>query len=279
MQEFQFRVKYMAIIRYYDDLGRGGYLRAGNYYSSSTSLSSDGNLEYEIYDSDTVMFAETANDGAYGVVYFIDYIGSDSIYELDSLYLFDDNVNSLISMYDINIQFNIYDDFSSGGYFSNILSSNDSIYGNRYADNLSAGRGNDAVYGYAGNDTLTGGAGKDKIAGGAGSDRFIFESSSESSTGATSADVITDFTTGSDRINLSAIDAFDPSSANDTFVWKGTSSFSSTSKGEVRYEKFNNSGTSNDYTMVWIDTDRDSDVEMAVRLTGLHSLTESDFIL
>ncbi len=159
------------------------------------------------------------------------------------------------------------------------LTGADSFYLSDYADYADGRGGNDKMYGYSGADTLIGGAGKDTLSGGSGSDRFIFKSASESSTGATSADVITDFTTGSDRINLSAIDAFDPSSANDTFVWKGTSSFSSTSKGEVRYEKFNNSGTSNDYTMVWIDTDRDSGAEMAIRLTGLHSLTESDFIL
>lgn len=269
----------MAIIEFHDALGRGGYLRAGNYYSSSTSLTSDGNLYYELYDSDTVMMSETANGGAYGMVYFIDDLGSTSIFELDSLFLFDENTNSLISMYDVNIQFNIYDDFSSGGYFTNMLSENDSIYGNRYADNLSAGRGNDAVYGYAGNDTIVGGAGKDSIAGGGGNDRFIFEASSESSAGATTADKITDFVRGSDKINLSTIDAFTSSGANDTFIWKGTSAFNSTSKGEVRYEKFNNTGTSNDYTMVWIDTDADKDVEMAIRLTGLYSLSDSDFIL
>jgi Ca2+-binding RTX toxin-like protein len=269
----------MAIIRYYDELGQGGYLRAGNYYSASTSLTSDGNLVYDYYDYDTIGFVETANGGEYIIGGFIDDIGSATIFEIDSLYLYDGDFNSLVEMEDINIQFNIYDDFSSGGYFSNMLSGNDSIYGNRYADNLSAGRGNDAVYGYAGNDTLTGGAGKDKMAGGAGSDRFIFDSASESSTGSTSADVITDFTKGSDKINLSAIDAFSTSGANDTFVWKGTSAFSSKTQGEVRYEKFDNRGTSNDYTMVWIDTDADKDVEMAIRLTGLYTLSGSDFIL
>jgi hypothetical protein len=47
----------------------------------------------------------------------------------------------------------------------------------------------------------------------------------------------------------------------------------------VRFEKFDNKGSTKDYTMVWIDNDRDKDVEMAIRLTGLHNLTASDFIL
>ena len=177
------------------------------------------------------------------------------------------------------------------------LDGNDIIYLSNYADFVYGFLGSDKIYGYGGNDILygnsgndtisggsgvdllTSGTGKDTLSGGAGSDRFIFESSSESSTGATTADMITDFSRGSDKISLSTIDAFASSPANDTFVWKGTSAFNSSTKGEVRYEKFDKSGTANDYTMVWIDNDRDTGVEMAIRLTGLHNLTESDFIL
>ena len=155
----------------------------------------------------------------------------------------------------------------------------DSFYLSGYADYVDGRDGNDALYGYDGADTLTGGAGKDALSGGAGNDRFIFGSASESSKTAATADKISDFSRGADKINLSGIDAFTTSGTNDTFVWKGTAAFDSTSKGEVRYEKFDNRGTSNDYTMVWIDTDADTDVEMAIRLTGLYSLTSSDFFL
>ena len=44
-------------------------------------------------------------------------------------------------------------------------------------------------------------------------------------------------------------------------------------------KQFNNAGTSNDYTMVYIDTDNDSGTEMSIKLMGLHNLTASDFIL
>jgi hypothetical protein len=47
----------------------------------------------------------------------------------------------------------------------------------------------------------------------------------------------------------------------------------------VRYQKFDVAGTANDHTMVWIDNDTDTAVEMAIRLTGLYDLTASDFIL
>ena len=84
---------------------------------------------------------------------------------------------------------------------------------------------------------------------------------------------------GKDKIGLSAIDVFASSGSDDAFIWKGTAAFNSTSKGEVRYEKFDNRGTANDYTMVWIDNDADTGVEMAIRLTGLYNLAATDFIL
>jgi Ca2+-binding RTX toxin-like protein len=127
--------------------------------------------------------------------------------------------------------------------------------------------------------TLNGGAGIDTLIGGAGKDTFVFSSITDSDTKEALSDVITDFVRGHDKINLSAIDAFSSSGFNDTFIWKGITGFNSKTKGEVRYEKFDNAGTTNDYTMVWIDNDADTDVEMAIRLTGLYDLAASDFIL
>ena len=147
---------------------------------------------------------------------------------------------------------------------------NNVIMGNSAVNTLNGGTGTD---------TLVGGAGNDNLTGGSGNDTFVFNTVTESGTTATASDVITDFVIGQDKINLSVIDAFASSGTNDTFVWKGTAAFSSTTQGEVRYQKFDNSGTSNDYTMVWIDNDADTAVEMAIRLTGLYSLTASDFVL
>jgi hypothetical protein len=92
--------------------------------------------------------------------------------------------------------------------------------------------------------------------------------------------VITDFVRGQDKIDLSSIDAFSGSRVlNDYFTWRGTALFDNATKGEVRYEKFDNAGTTNDYTMVWIDDDADTAVEIAIRLTGLHDLAATDFLL
>lgn len=124
------------------------------------------------------------------------------------------------------------------------------------------------------------GGGRDVLTGGLGNDLFVYNTIKESGTAALSMDLITDFVSGQDKIDLSAIDAFaGVANVNDSFIWKGSEAFSSATEGEVRYEKFINSGTANDYTMVWIDNDRDAGVEMAIRLTGLHNLTASDFVL
>jgi Ca2+-binding RTX toxin-like protein len=87
----------------------------------------------------------------------------------------------------------------------------DTISGNGGADSLTGNGGNDTLAGGAGNDTLTGGAGVDRLTGDAGSDVFVFTAASDS-TGA-SFDSITDFTSGTDKIqvNLSGDFNFDAS--------------------------------------------------------------------
>jgi Ca2+-binding RTX toxin-like protein len=158
--------------------------------------------------------------------------------------------------------------------------SNNTITGNTAANTLNGGSGADTMYGGAGTDKLIGGTGKDQLSGDGGNDTFVFNNVVESAITATTTDVITDFVSGRDKIDLSSIDAFATSSANDAFIWKGTAAFSSKTQGEVRFQTFDNAGSDNDYTMIWIDNDADKDVEMAIRLTGLYSsLTASDFIL
>jgi len=71
-------------------------------------------------------------------------------------------------------------------------------------DRLTATGGNDTVLGGAGNDTLTGGAGADVLTGGAGSDAFAYGAvatiGTQSGITTATADVITDWTTVTDRI-------------------------------------------------------------------------------
>ena len=157
---------------------------------------------------------------------------------------------------------------------------NNTLTGSGFADTLDGGAGNDVLLGGLGNDVLIGGLGQDRLTGGAGADIFKFSLITESGTTATKADVIVDFVQGEDKIDLSAIDAFlATKKVNDTFIWQGTAAFSNRTQGEVRYQTFDVAGTANDHTMIWIDNDKDTGVEMAIRLSGLHDLTANDFIL
>jgi Ca2+-binding RTX toxin-like protein len=154
---------------------------------------------------------------------------------------------------------------------------NDRLTGNSVAnrldggsgnDTLSGGAGNDVLVGGAGIDVLAGGAGKDSLTGGTGNDFFDFNALSELGLGSTARDVITDFTVGQDKIDLSTIDARSALTGDQAFTF--VSSFTTTA-GQVRY-----SGG-----IVYLNTDTDTAAEFEIQLTGTvpASLTAASFVL
>lgn len=114
--------------------------------------------------------------------------------------------------------------------FENVEGSafNDSIVGSRDANTLSGGAGDDIIDGKNGADIINGGLGADELTGGGGRDTFVFDSID------TARDIITDFKTGQDKIDLSGIDAIDGSWDDDAFAFIGSSAFSNIA-GELRY--------------------------------------------
>jgi Ca2+-binding RTX toxin-like protein len=89
------------------------------------------------------------------------------------------------------------------------------------------GQGNalaNVIQGGAGADTLGGGLGVDTLTVWAGADVFVFRSVAEAGT-ATTRDVITDFSVGTDRIDLQAIDANPLTTVDDPFVFVGAAPF------------------------------------------------------
>ncbi|WP_274630036.1 hypothetical protein [Arvimicrobium flavum] len=76
----------------------------------------------------------------------------------------------------------------------------DLIGGGAGNDVINGGGGDDLINGGDGNDIITGGAGADNMTGGAGADTFVLLDASSAFTLA-AADVITDFTTGVDKID------------------------------------------------------------------------------
>jgi Ca2+-binding RTX toxin-like protein len=79
----------------------------------------------------------------------------------------------------------------------------DTLYGDWGNDTLRGEGGNDMLAGSVGDDLLVGGGGSDKLTGGSGADTFRFEAVSDSYAG--SADMITDFSTGRDLLDVSAL--------------------------------------------------------------------------
>ncbi len=81
------------------------------------------------------------------------------------------------------------------------MNQGDVINGGNGNDWMGGGKGQDVLDGGADNDTLIGGLGLDTLTGGAGTDAFLFASALD---GVLNIDTITDFTSGTDRIQLSA---------------------------------------------------------------------------
>jgi Ca2+-binding RTX toxin-like protein len=160
------------------------------------------------------------------------------------------------------------------------LGGNDTMTGSTGRDALYGDAGNDVLNGRAGKDTLIGGAGADKLTGGADSDFFQFNTTSEIGKALGSRDVIADWDTTADYIDLRNIDAKTGTSGNNAFTFLATAgtAFSGT-KGELRWYQENNSGTANDRTLIAGDVNGDGSADFVLQLTGLHTMRAVDFLL
>ncbi|NTU52390.1 MAG: DUF4347 domain-containing protein [Chlorobiaceae bacterium] len=148
------------------------------------------------------------------------------------------------------------------------------INGNDGANVLSGATGNDTILGVGGNDTINGGTGADVMTGGDGNDLFVFDylATTESGVVATSHDIITDFVSGQDRLDLSAIDANARINGNQVFdstIISATNPF--TAAGQLRFD-----GATG---MLYGNTDNNLlTAEFTIQLTGVSTLLKSDMI-
>lgn len=106
----------------------------------------------------------------------------------------------------------------------------DSLSGAGGADVLTGGSGTDRLDGGDGDDRLIGNGGADTLTGGAGADVFVF---TQNDSLRKSPDLITDFETASDRIDLSAIDADVLTAGNQAFTFINATAFGHVA-GELR---------------------------------------------
>lgn len=79
----------------------------------------------------------------------------------------------------------------------------DTFYGGKGTDFMYGGDGSDRLFGSSGKDQLTGGTGQDWLTGGNGSDLFIYTQAADAGR-PDSSDVIMDFKSGDDKLDLHA---------------------------------------------------------------------------
>jgi Ca2+-binding RTX toxin-like protein len=168
------------------------------------------------------------------------------------------------------------------------------LIGTNNGETLSGLGGNDRIVGLGGNDRIVGGAGVDVMTGGPGNDVFVFNSITESGYGQSGLinassygaaagqgkrDVITDFTHGQDKLDLSAIDANSKLAGNQAFTWHGTGNLAAGKPGWLIERIYNPAGTAFDKTIIYGDINGDARADFQIELTGLKTITVSDFIL
>jgi Ca2+-binding RTX toxin-like protein len=144
----------------------------------------------------------------------------------------------------------------------------DTLYGGNGQDRLWGGEGSDTILGGGGVDLIVGGAGKDKLTGGGSANTFVLATAEHSAPGSAGRDVITDFVSGSDTIELTLIDADADTAEDDAFGFIGTTEFSGVA-GELR-----NSGS-----FVEGDVNGDGIADFQIVLLGSPELVATDFLL
>lgn len=148
----------------------------------------------------------------------------------------------------------------------------ENVTGSNNADSIRGNNLANVLQGLGGNDALVGGAGSDTLTGGTGADRFAYLLTGDSPTGATTRDVIVDFShSQGDRIDLSAIDANAVASGNQAFAFKGTGAI--TGVGQVHVVHAGGE------TIVEVNTTGTTAPELQIDLHGSLTLASSDFLL
>lgn len=138
--------------------------------------------------------------------------------------------------------------------------------GNSLANILVGNSGKNSLSGGDGDDTLVGGTGQDNLTGGAGRDSFKFALSTESAV--KTPDTITDFISGTDKVDLSGIDANSSLASDQAFTFIGSAAFSKVA-GQLRFVSGVLTG----------DTNGDGVADFQINLTGLTALLVSDIVL
>ena len=134
---------------------------------------------------------------------------------------------------------------------------------------------NDILTGNGIDNVLSGLAGNDQLTGGAGADTFAYTSSTESGYGMFGSDSIMDFQQGSDKIDLSAMDANLGMAGNQSFQYVAYDPNQTLQAGQVTSHFDATTGK----TMVEANIDGSAVSEFNVALEGNVQLNQNDFNL
>ena len=169
------------------------------------------------------------------------------------------------------------DNFLFGG------AGNDTIDGGNQRNVIAGGAGTDTIMGGNSRDTITGGGGADRLYGKDGGDRFIFEKASDIGKAVGKRDVIEDFKlgtfNGSDKIDLSRIDAKKGTAKNDKFSFNAEEGADFTGrKGELIWES-DRVGGGFYAALIKGDLNGDRKADFVLEVTGSMDMFARDFIL
>ncbi|MEF8709215.1 MAG: Calx-beta domain-containing protein [Candidatus Accumulibacter propinquus] len=163
---------------------------------------------------------------------------------------------------------------ATGGSGTDTLVSIENLIGSGFNDSLTGNGGNNLLDGGVGDDILIVGAGSDVLTGGSGSDTFDFNALSEMGLTNTTWDVITDFVHGTDKLDLSTLDADEALAGDQVFtdpVLGGTFSGVFASPGDLYFDTVAH--------VLYGNTDADTAAEFAIQLVGVTTLTAADLFL
>lgn len=221
----------------------------------------------------TVTFA----DGVYTAAYTKTLIASESIVE--SVYRFYNDMGTYRFEWPdgipvLNVIGETFSELITDGSVIDLEDDENKVTGTSAAEVFYLLKGDDRISARGGDDLIFGGYGQDRISGNAGADTFAFEKVKESR-GKSSADMITDFVSGMDKIDLERIDA-KRGGGDQAFSFLGERDFTG-NRGQLIFEH-DGHGKNRD-THIYGDVNGDKRADLIITLNGIVDLTASDFVL